>query len=126
MTTTSFVRVAFAIASLIFAGTAFAQAPQSDLLNATLWMQRAVEYKANSIGAFALAKIRLQQALAEENLTGAAGEQTGNYQKLPPALILDLDETLIDNSRFQAWMTLKDTTFTPQVWTKFVNAQVSA
>jgi acid phosphatase len=121
----SFVRTAFAVASLTVAGAAFAQAPQNDLLNATLWMQRAVEYKANSLGAFALAKIRLEQALADENWTGAPAEQSGNYQKLPPALILDLDETLIDNSRFQAWMTLKDTTFTPQVWTKFVNAQVS-
>jgi acid phosphatase len=124
-TIASFARVAFAIASLTFAGTAFAQAPQNDLLNATLWMQRAVEYKANSLTAFALAKIRLEQALADENWTGAPAEQTGSYQKLPPALILDLDETLVDNSRFQAWMTLNDTNFTPQVWTKFVNAQVS-
>ena len=125
MTITSFARVAFAIASLTLVQSASAQAPQNDLLNATLWMQRAVEYKANSLTAFALAKIRLEQALNDENWTGAPAEQTGNYQKLPPALILDLDETLVDNSRFQAWMTLNGTVFTPQVWTKFVNAQVS-
>ena len=125
MTIARFGRMAFAIASLTFAGPAFAQTPQSDLLNATLWMQRSVEYKANSLTVFALAKIRLEQALNDENWTGAPAEQTGNYQKLPPALILDLDETLVDNSRFQAWMTLNGTVFTPQVWTKFVNAQVS-
>jgi len=125
MTITVFARTALAIVSLTLPGPALAQAPQNDLLNATLWMQRAVEYKANSLTAFALAKIRLEQALADENWTGAPAEQTGNYQKLPPALILDLDETLVDNSRFQAWMTLNGTVFTPQVWTKFVNAQVS-
>ena len=88
-------------------------------------MQRAVEYKANSLSAFALAKLRLEQALADKNWTGAPAEQTGAYQDLPPAVVLDLDETLLDNSRFQAWMVLNDQTFSPPVWTKFVNAQVT-
>jgi 5'-nucleotidase (lipoprotein e(P4) family) len=110
---------------ILGAAGATAQTPQNDLLNATLWMQRAVEYKANSLGAFALAKIRLEQALADENWTGAPAEQKDAYQKFPPAVVLDLDETLIDNSRFQAWMALNDKTFTPEVWTKFVNAQVT-
>jgi acid phosphatase len=107
------------------ASAALAQTPPHDILNATLWMQRAVEYKANSLSIFALARIRLEQALADENWTGAPAEQTGAYQKLPPAVILDLDETLLDNSRFQVWMILNDKTFTPPVWTQFVNAQVS-
>src|ERR1700749_1415781 len=83
-------------ASLLILGAAgaSAQTPQNDLLNATLWMQRAVEYKANSLGAFALAKIRLEQALADENWTGAPAEQKDAYQKFPPAVVLDLDETL--------------------------------
>lgn len=119
-------RIALGAALLaVGASPALSQTPQNDLLNATLWMQRSVEYKANSITAFALARIRLEQALADKNWTGAPAEQTGAYQDLPPALILDLDETLIDNSRFQAWMVLNGTVFTPQVWTKFVNAQVS-
>jgi len=114
-------------ATLLALGTsaALAQTPPHDLLNATLWMQRSVEYKANSLTVFALAKIRLEQALADKNWTGAPAEQTGAYQDLPPALILDLDETLLDNSRFQAWMVLKDTVFDPPVYTKFVNAQIA-
>jgi acid phosphatase len=107
------------------ASAALAQTPQNDLLNATLWMQSAVEYKANSLSAFALAKLRLEQALADKNWTGAPAEQNGAYQDLPPAVVLDLDETLLDNSRFQAWMVLNDQTFSPPVWTKFVNAQVT-
>ena len=102
-----------------------AQTPQHDLLNAALWMQRSVEYKANSLAIFALAKMRLDQALADKNWTGAPVEQTGAYQDLPPALILDLDETLIDNSRFQAWMVMSDKVFTGPVWTQFVNSGVS-
>jgi 5'-nucleotidase (lipoprotein e(P4) family) len=107
------------------ASAALAQTPPHDILNATLWMQRSVEYKANSLSAFALAKMRLEQALADESWTGAPAEQTGAYQKLPPAVILDLDETLLDNSRFQVWMILNDQVFTPPIWTKFVNAQVT-
>ena len=32
--------------------------PQNDLLNAELWMQRSVEYKANALAVYALGKIQ--------------------------------------------------------------------
>jgi acid phosphatase len=95
--------------------------PASDLLNATLWTQRSVEFKANALAAFALARIRLEQALADPSWTAAPKEQTGAYQSLPPAVIVDVDETILDNSAYQAWMTLKDTTFDPKTWNAYVN-----
>src|SRR2546427_2742115 len=94
----------------------------SDLLNSVLWMQRSVEYKAAALTAFALARIRLDQALADPNWTGAPKEQTGAYQTLPPAVILDVDETILDNSGYQAWMVLKGTSFDPKTWNAYVNA----
>src|SRR5712692_7934325 len=99
--------------------------PASDLLNAVLWMQRSVEYKASALTAFALARIRLDQALADPSWTAAPKEQTGAYQSLPPAIVLDIDESILDNSRYQAWMVLKDTTFEPKTWTAFVNTLTS-
>ena len=99
--------------------------PPHDLLNAVLWMQRSVEYKANATAVFALARLRLDEALADRNWTAAPAEQTGAYQTLPPAVVLDADETLLDNSAFQAWMVLNDTSFSPKVWTEFVTAQMS-
>jgi 5'-nucleotidase (lipoprotein e(P4) family) len=107
------------------AGVRAQDAPPNDLLNAVLWMQRAVEYKAASLGAFALARIRLDQALADPTWTGAPKEQTGAYQSLPPAIIVDVDETIVDNSKYQAWMTMKGTSFDPKTWTAFVNAVTS-
>ena len=95
--------------------------PANDLLNAVLWMQRSVEYKASALSAFALARVRLDQALADRNWTAAPKEQRGNYQGLPPAVILDIDETIFDNSGYQAWMALKDTTFDPKTWNAYVN-----
>jgi 5'-nucleotidase (lipoprotein e(P4) family) len=99
--------------------------PASDLLNAVLWMQRSVEFKASALTAFALARIRLDQALADPSWTGAPKEQTGAYQSLPPAVILDIDETIMDNSGYQAWMTLRGTTFDPKTWNAYVNTVTS-
>jgi acid phosphatase len=100
--------------------------PANDLLNAVLWMQRSVEYKATAMAAFALARIRLDQALADPNWTAIVPkEQTGGYQSLPPAVIVDVDETVLDNSGYQAWMTLKGTTFDPKTWNAYVNTVTS-
>jgi 5'-nucleotidase (lipoprotein e(P4) family) len=99
--------------------------PANDLLNAVLWMQRSVEYRASALTAFALARIRLEQALTDPSWTAAPREQTGSYQSLPPAVILDIDETLLDNSGYQSWMALKDTTFDPKTWNAYVNTVTS-
>jgi 5'-nucleotidase (lipoprotein e(P4) family) len=99
--------------------------PASDLLNAVLWMQRSVEFKASALTAFALARIRLDQALADPSWTGAPREQTGAYPSLPPAVILDVDETILDNSGYQAWMALRGTSFDPRTWNAYVNTVTS-
>jgi 5'-nucleotidase (lipoprotein e(P4) family) len=100
--------------------------PANDLLDAVLWMQRSVEYKATTMGAFALARLRLDQALADPNWTALVPkEQPGAYQSLPPAVILDVDETVLDNSGYQAWNAVKDTTFDPKTWTSYVNTVTS-
>jgi 5'-nucleotidase (lipoprotein e(P4) family) len=77
--------------------------PQNDLLNATLWVSNSVEYKATTLMAYQLAKIRLDQALADKNWT-AATEQKGSYQGLPPAIVLDVDETVLDNGAYESWL----------------------
>jgi 5'-nucleotidase (lipoprotein e(P4) family) len=86
----------------------------NDLLNAEVWMQTAIEYRANCLTVYALAKIRLDEALADKNWT--AYNQTGGYQNLPPAVILDLDETAIDNSAYEAGLVLNGTSFNPKTW----------
>lgn len=99
--------------------------PQNDNLNATLWTQRSVEFKATALGAFALARIRLDQALADKGWTAVPAEQKPGYQSLPPAVILDIDETVLDNSRYQAWLVAADKSFDPKTWTAFVNSKIS-
>ena len=94
--------------------------PAHDLLNAVLWTQRSVEFKATALAGFALARMRLDQALADPSWTAAPREQGGAYHSLPPAVIVDVDETILDNSAYQAWMALKDTTFDPKTWNAYV------
>lgn len=99
--------------------------PASDMLLATLWTQRAIEYKANALTVFTLARIRLDEALADKSWTAAPGEQKGDYQGLPPSVILDVDETLIDNSRYQVWMLKNNQSFSTRTWNEFCAAQIS-
>jgi acid phosphatase len=111
---------------LAFSPAALAEeVPANDNLNAVLWMQTSAEYKANTLAVFELAKIRLDQALKDKTWTAAPAEQTGDYKNLSPAVVIDADETVLDNSAYQAWMVKTGETFNPKTWTRFVSSQTS-
>jgi acid phosphatase len=119
-----FVAVALA-AGLSAPGISAARAadavPQNDLLNATLWVSNSIEFKATALQAYQLAKIRLDAALADKTWTAAA-EQTGNYQDLPPAIILDADETVLDNQGYENWLVKTDGSYSGKTWDQWVAA----
>ena len=96
-----------------------------DNLNAVLWMQHSVEYQASTMAAFALAKRRLIQAMGDPWWTAVPDVQKGNYSKLPPAIILDVDETVLDNSKYQAWNISSGQPFSNETWKAFVEAKIS-
>jgi acid phosphatase len=102
-----------------------APATPNDLLLATLWTQRAVEFKGNAMTVYALARLRLDQALADKNWTAAPVEQKGDFANLPPAIVLDVDETVLDNSLYQVWNMKTGNPFNIDTWNAFCNAQVS-
>ncbi|MEO8668299.1 MAG: HAD family acid phosphatase [Bauldia sp.] len=98
--------------------------PQNDLLNATLWVSNAVEYKANTLGAFALARIRLDEALADKTWTATG--QAGAFADLPPAIIADVDETLLDNGGYESWLVVSGQNYSSKsydAWTKAMEAR---
>jgi 5'-nucleotidase (lipoprotein e(P4) family) len=123
----TFLVLGAAVGAILSSGVARAQdaSAPNDMLLATLWTQRSVEYKGNALTVFALARIRLDEALADKSWTAAPVEQKGDYQALPPAVILDIDETLLDNSRYQVWMLKNNQTFSTKTWNQFCAAQVS-
>lgn len=99
--------------------------PQDDRLNATLWAQQAVEYKATTDGIYALAAMRLDEALADPDWTAAPDLQGEAYQDLPPAIILDADETVLDNSPYAAAGILAGEDFRSDSWNAWASAGVA-
>jgi acid phosphatase len=97
--------------------------PQNDNLNAVLWDQTSVEFKAVSAGEYALAKMRLDEALADKTWTAAPVEQTGDFADLPPAIILDVDDTVVNTSAYQAWTVTAGTAYSGKTWGDYVAAQ---
>ena len=77
-----------------------------ETLNAALWTQSAAEYAATTLQAYQLAAVNMDQALADTQWT-AALEQSGDYAGLPPAIMLDLDQTVLDTSRYNARIILE-------------------
>ncbi len=88
-------------------------------LNAVAWMQTSAEYRALAIQTYRSAEASLVRALADPTWT-AAIEQTQPADKLQPAVILDLDETVVDNSAYQAKLTATHGAFNDETWTAWV------
>jgi acid phosphatase len=107
--------LAFALASLACAqmtptpAPAPVAAPPCDpgisILNASLWVQTAAEYRAAAMQTFANARRGLDAALAEN----ANATQ-------PPAIVLDLDETVLDNTAFEARSIRAHKTYDAKLW----------
>jgi 5'-nucleotidase (lipoprotein e(P4) family) len=93
-------------------------APTYENLNAILWMQTSVEYKASTVQTYRLAKAALLEGIRDTHWT-AALEQNGDFGNLPPAVILDLDETVLDNSPFEARLTNSGEAYSKAAWAKW-------
>jgi 5'-nucleotidase (lipoprotein e(P4) family) len=98
--------------------------PQNDNLNAVLWDQTAVEAKAVMAQAYALARIRFDEALANKTATADPSAQTGDFHNKPPAVILDVDDTVLNTSLYQAWTVKQATGFSPNTWTQYVKSKI--
>lgn len=81
------------------------------LLNATLWIQTSAEYQACCFQSFNYAKLAL-----DNNLKTAKKDK-------PAAVVLDIDETVIDNSYFEAFLIQNDTSYTKANWKEWSDKQ---
>ena len=73
--------------------------PPDDSLNATVWFQTSVERDLVFRGIYRAAGARLDAALADKGWDALPKEDRGNDPRaLPPAIIVDVDETVLDNS----------------------------
>lgn len=74
---------------------------------AVLWTQSSAEYRALALQSFTLARLRVDQDLAQHR---------SRRRMKPPAIIVDADETVLDNSRFQAELILRGVDYTSPAW----------
>jgi acid phosphatase len=117
-------------------------APANDQLYAVAWQQDAVEYEATARSVYVGARRALapvvqwqQQAASgtDDEARAAAANQLGNWNAMPMAerlgndagqplaIILDADETVLDNSPYQARRIDVDALFEPDSWSAWVS-----
>jgi acid phosphatase len=80
-----------------------------DSTNAVLWVRTAVEYEVAVRQSFDLALSRLERALAERPES--------------PAVIMDIDETVLDNSAFEARLIVEDRPFDAGEWDAWLSGR---
>ena len=93
-------------------------------LTSVLWLQTPAEYRALAWSAFAVARRALDRALADASWT-AAVEQSADASALPPAVIADVDETLLDNSAFEAESILAGSTYDSARWRSWIERRAA-
>ena len=92
---------------------------QKQSLLGILYAQTSTEFTANNIQTFVSASNNLDRAIQDTSWT-AAVEQQSEYKNKPTAIILDIDETVLDNSAFQARTVLEGTSY-PTGWIEWGN-----
>lgn len=94
--------------------------PVHPTLQATLWVQNAVEFDALASMSYQTAETKLREALMDKSWTAELTQIDADIQELPPAIVLDIDETVLDNSPYQARMVQKGSGYDPVEWEKWV------
>lgn len=94
----------------------------ADGLMATLWVQSSAEYRGAALQSYALARLMLDRALADPEWSAALEQQgAAGIAGLTPAVILDVDETVLDNSPSQARLILDNEEFAQDNWDRWVS-----
>lgn len=102
-------------------GQAAGAVPAHDNLNATVWMQRSAEYAGSTETLYRAAAETLDAALADPEWDALVPEERRNPARgLPPAVIVDVDETVLDNSPYQARLVRDDAGYDEVTWDAWV------
>ncbi len=98
-----------------------ARVPADDNLNAVLWVQRSAEYRAAAIQTYRAAADHLDTALAEKHWDALVpSERDTPGHDLRPAVVLDIDETVLDNSPYQARLVRDGLEYSDPTWDAWV------
>ncbi|MDQ7039349.1 MAG: 5'-nucleotidase, lipoprotein e(P4) family [Rhodothermus sp.] len=92
-------------------------------LLSTRWVQTSAEYTALALQAYATARRQLERALADSTWTAYPPQAfASDLFRRPPAVIVDVDETVLDNSPYQAWLITTGQNFSSASWARWTQA----
>jgi 5'-nucleotidase (lipoprotein e(P4) family) len=95
------------------------EAGRDPRLLALLWFQTSAEYRVLATAVYDQARQAIDRALGDPAWT-AAVEQNGDFAALPPAVIVDVDETVLDNSAYEAELVVTGALHNPSAWKPWV------
>lgn len=81
---------------------------QDHLIYATIWFQRSPEMKALYYQGYNLARMRLTEFIKHKTAK-------------PKAVVVDIDETMLDNSPFEVQEIIENCGYTPEMWKKWTS-----
>jgi 5'-nucleotidase (lipoprotein e(P4) family) len=98
----------------------------NDNLNAVAWMQTSVEFRLLSGQTFRSALSQLDKAIKTPSWDALpAAERDVPAIGLPTAIIVDIDETMLDNSPYQARLIRDGASFNDVSWNEWVQARAA-
>lgn len=98
----------------------------NDNLNAVAWMQTSVEFRLLAGQAFRGALVQLDKALKTPGWDALPKEDRNNVAAgLPPAIIVDVDETVLDNTPYGARNVRDNKGFDDASWNDWVQSRAA-
>lgn len=104
----------------IASGASERPVPAREQVIATSWMRHSLEYRFLAGQVFRQATHALGAALMEAGTASIEQQAMSGFMTLPPAVILDIDETSIDNLDFTSALTAGGRYFDPNLWTAWM------
>ena len=102
-------------------GQTLASDSQRELLLSTLWIQSAPEYKLSTTQTLLQAQRYLRTAVRQAGTAAMEQTRPRSYRHLPPAVIVDIDETMLDNSDYQGYLLRSAAPWTVASWEDWVS-----
>lgn len=95
-----------------------------DNLNAVLWVQRSAEYRAAAETVYRAATDKLDAALKDPAWDALVPEERATAARgLPPAVVMDIDETVLDNAPYQARLVRDGKEYDETTWDAWVREE---
>lgn len=95
-----------------------------DNLHAVTWMQTSAEYRANSVQTYRAALTLLDTALADPQWDALVpSDRVVPATGLKPAVVVDIDETVLDNSPYQVRLIRSGLAYDDATWAQWVAEQ---